>query len=218
MNPCSSIPLFRETFTINGKIQLGPLKMPYRARCLEADSEPCQCRWFVSPPSSAENKFACSKCGHGIHSHVDYVSKIVHHCSTSHCAAYCQESPRTQVCTCAALLINHRPMQNIYRLPEAHALMERLEKQEFPVTARGQPRSSQRPSGDVAKPLPSTSLAPTPVATPADQSSTAQVKAVAQLEKDATFIQKQMAESGASKERSDHHEESDTSTRLLGRF
>ncbi len=107
MNP-NSIPLFRDTFMINGVRTMGPLKMPYRARCLEGDgSKPCQCLWFMSPPSSAANKvtfhrivlfcvltylqFACSKCGHGIHSHVDYVSKIVHHCSASHCAAYVQE-------------------------------------------------------------------------------------------------------------------------------
>ncbi|KAK0225246.1 hypothetical protein EDD85DRAFT_225950 [Armillaria nabsnona] len=187
----------------------------------------------MSPPSSEANKFACSKCGHGIHSHVDYVSKIVHHCSASHCAAYVQESPRTQACTCAAMLISHRPMQNPYRLPEAQALMEHLEKQEVPAIASIQRRSSARPSGGVAKPLPSTSAntltpAPAPVATPTDQTNTAQIKAVAQLEKDAIFIQKQMADTGATKERSGQrssvgmsrqHEESDIgSVRLLGRL
>ncbi|KAK0502769.1 hypothetical protein EDD18DRAFT_1421008 [Armillaria luteobubalina] len=232
MNP-NSIPLFRDTFMINGVPTMGPLKMPYRARCLEADeSKPCQCRWFMSPPSSAANEFACSKCGHAIHSHVDYVSKIVHHCSASHCAAYVQESPRTQACTCAAMLISHRPMQNPYRLPEAQALMEHLEKQEIHTAARAQPKSSERPSGDVAKPHPSTNtntLAPTPVTTPIDQSNTAQIKAVTQIEKDAIFIQKQMAEPGATKERSGQrssvgmsrrHEENDLAAMrlLLGRL
>ncbi|PBK64424.1 hypothetical protein ARMSODRAFT_961932 [Armillaria solidipes] len=130
------------------------------------------------------------------------------------------------------MLISHRPMQNPYRLPEAQALMEHLEKQEIPATASVQPRSSERPSGNVAKPLPSNTLAPAPapapVATPTDQSNTAQIKAVAQLEKDAIFIQKQMADSGAPKERSSQrslvgmsrqHEESDVgSMRLLGRL
>ncbi|KAK0228069.1 hypothetical protein IW262DRAFT_1348807 [Armillaria fumosa] len=228
MNP-NSIPLFRDTFMINGVPRMGPLKMPYRARCLEADeTKLCQCLWFMSPPSSAANQFACSKCGHAIHSHVDYVSKIVHHCSASHCAAYVQESPRTQACTCAAMLISHRPMQNPYRLPEAQALMEHLEKQEIPAAARVQPRSSERPSGVVTKPLPSTNTN-TPVTTPIDQSNIAQIKAVTQLEKDAIFIQKQMAESGATKERSGErssvgmsrqHEENDVAAMrlLLGRL
>lgn len=123
-------------------------------------------------------------------------------------------------------------MQNPYRLPEAQALMEHLEKQEIHTAARAQPKSSERPSGDVAKPHPSTNtntLAPTPVTTPIDQSNTAQIKAVTQIEKDAIFIQKQMAEPGATKERSGQrssvgmsrrHEENDLAAMrlLLGRL
>ncbi|KAK0458404.1 uncharacterized protein EV420DRAFT_1542077, partial [Desarmillaria tabescens] len=223
----TSIPLFRDTITINGNRTLGPLKMPYRARCLEADgSNPCQCQWFTSPPSLAASKFTCTGCGHGIHSHADYVSKMVHFCSPTHCAAYVQETPRTQACTCTAMLVSHRPMQNPYRIPEAQALMEQLSDQEVAMR-NAQLRKSQLPSGDVAKPLPSTSAAPATVATATDQPDATQVKADVELEKDATFIQSQMNDSGSVNGRSGQyslvgtsgqHEESDVGcVRLLGR-
>ncbi|KAK0210323.1 hypothetical protein DFS33DRAFT_1292345 [Desarmillaria ectypa] len=235
MNP-NSIPLSRDTTLRNSSRSMAPIKVPYRARCLEvADgSNPCQCQWFISPPSLVANKFACSKCGHGIHAHADYVSKIVHHCSPTHCVAYVQETPRTQACTCTAMLVHHRPMQNPYRLPEAPTLIAQLSNQDV-STGGVQLGSSELPAGDVAKPLPSISAstlapapAPAPVATVTDQLDTTQTKAGVELEKDAIFIQSQMGDSGVPSERSgqhplvgtsSQHEESDVGcVRLLGRL
>ncbi|PBK77614.1 hypothetical protein ARMSODRAFT_1010265 [Armillaria solidipes] len=46
-------------------------------------------------------------CGHGIHAHVDYLSPVVHHCPSTHCAAYVQKTPQTQDRTCGAPLADH---------------------------------------------------------------------------------------------------------------
>ncbi|KAK0433120.1 uncharacterized protein EV420DRAFT_1654975 [Desarmillaria tabescens] len=58
-------------------------------------------------------------CGHGIHAHADYVSLIVHNCRPTHCVAYVQKTPKTQECTCSALLFDHVPVVNAYRSPAA---------------------------------------------------------------------------------------------------
>ncbi|KAK0435440.1 uncharacterized protein EV420DRAFT_1754057 [Desarmillaria tabescens] len=121
---------------------------------------------------------------------------------------------------------SHRPMQNPYRIPEAQALMEQLSDQEVAMR-NAQLRKSQLPSGDVAKPLPSISATPAP-ATATDQPDATQIKADVELEKDATFIQSQMNDSGSVNGRSGQyslvgtsgqHEESDVGcVRLLGRL
>ncbi len=45
------------------------------------------------------SQYICGACGHGIHSHVDYVSMIVNHYPATQCAAYVQKV------SCSPLLV-----------------------------------------------------------------------------------------------------------------
>ncbi|PBK58465.1 hypothetical protein ARMSODRAFT_967698 [Armillaria solidipes] len=86
-----------------------------RGQCVEhTDYTFCLCSHFFP----ARDAHYCT-CGHGIHAHVDYISMVVHHCPATHCAAYVQDTPQTQECTCAAPLIDHVPIVNPYRVPAA---------------------------------------------------------------------------------------------------
>ncbi|KAK0448259.1 uncharacterized protein EV420DRAFT_849179 [Desarmillaria tabescens] len=58
-------------------------------------------------------------CGHGMHAHADFMSLVVHHCPANSCVAYVQKTPKTQECSCGALLVDHVPVFNIYRPPTA---------------------------------------------------------------------------------------------------
>ncbi|SJL04552.1 uncharacterized protein ARMOST_07919 [Armillaria ostoyae] len=58
-------------------------------------------------------------CGHGIHAHADYLSLVVHHCPTKYYVAYVQKTPKTQECSCGALLVDHVPVFNTHRSPAA---------------------------------------------------------------------------------------------------
>ncbi|KAK0228080.1 hypothetical protein IW262DRAFT_1532202 [Armillaria fumosa] len=79
-------------------------------QCIEVTDnlQLCQCRSFAS----TLNQHICSQCGHGIHTHVDYVSMFVHQCAAMNCAAYYPKA-----CTCSASLIEHMPVVNVYRSP-----------------------------------------------------------------------------------------------------
>ncbi|PBK77640.1 hypothetical protein ARMSODRAFT_1010287 [Armillaria solidipes] len=63
-------------------------------------------------------------CGHGIHAHADYLSLVVHHCPTKYCVAYVQKTPKTQECSCGALLVDHVPVINTHRSPAAREPLE----------------------------------------------------------------------------------------------
>ncbi|PBK96361.1 hypothetical protein ARMGADRAFT_1061062 [Armillaria gallica] len=69
--------------------------IPSRGQCIRAtDYAPeCQCVWYTEPTSPLLNQFICAACGHGIHSHVDYVSTTVCHNVATHCAAFVQKDP-----------------------------------------------------------------------------------------------------------------------------
>ncbi|KAK0445563.1 hypothetical protein EV421DRAFT_330417 [Armillaria borealis] len=99
-----------------------------RGQCVEhTDYAFCVCPRFL--PARAETwqypssdnvvpAYHCT-CGHGIHAHVDYLSPVVRHCPSTHCAAYVQKTPQTQDCTCGAPLADHVAIVNSYRLPAA---------------------------------------------------------------------------------------------------
>ncbi|KAK0445544.1 hypothetical protein EV421DRAFT_1936605 [Armillaria borealis] len=72
-------------------------------------------RTFVALIGSASSQLSCVDCGHGIHTHVDYESKVVYHNPSTHCAAYAQEAHNSQACTCTVQLIDHEPTVNAYR-------------------------------------------------------------------------------------------------------
>ncbi len=83
--------------------------LPPRARCIHITDGvvPCHCPWFSAPlvpllevnplsipPTHLITRFSqlsCVECGHGIHTHVDYESKVVFHNPATHCAAYAQK-------------------------------------------------------------------------------------------------------------------------------
>ncbi|PBK80413.1 hypothetical protein ARMGADRAFT_1068992 [Armillaria gallica] len=92
---------------------------PSRGQCIQITDnvQHCQCLFFFSPASPLLDQNICGLCGHSIHTHVDYVSVVVHHCFATNCAAYVQKTPRTQGCTCSASLIDHEPVVNMYRSP-----------------------------------------------------------------------------------------------------
>ncbi|KAK0502791.1 hypothetical protein EDD18DRAFT_1345640 [Armillaria luteobubalina] len=85
---------------------------PHRARCIQVTDGTvvCPCPWFNAPSLPSLDQFSCVGCGHGIHAHVDYDSKIVHHRPTNYCAAYAQKA-----CTCTVQLFDHEPIVNVYR-------------------------------------------------------------------------------------------------------
>ncbi|PBK80408.1 hypothetical protein ARMGADRAFT_1171896 [Armillaria gallica] len=102
-----------------------------RGQCVEhTDYAFCLCsRFFPArdvsryldhaiPVLTASHAHYCT-CGHGIHAHVDYISTVVHRCPATHCAAYVQDTPQTQECTCAAPLNDHVAIVNPYRVPAA---------------------------------------------------------------------------------------------------
>ncbi|KAK0240616.1 hypothetical protein EDD85DRAFT_495823 [Armillaria nabsnona] len=66
--------------------------LPSRARCIHITDGivPCHCPWF-NAPSLPLQELNCVECGHGIHTHVDYESKVVFHNPATHCAAYAQK-------------------------------------------------------------------------------------------------------------------------------
>ncbi len=85
-------------------------RLPPRARCIQITDRnvTCQCPWFNAPSVPSldhvgslsirplhltlqSSQFSCVDCGHGIHAHVDYESKVVFHNPTTHCAAYAQK-------------------------------------------------------------------------------------------------------------------------------
>ncbi|KAK0445545.1 hypothetical protein EV421DRAFT_1902487 [Armillaria borealis] len=72
----------------------------------------CLCSRFLP----ARDVYLCT-CGHGAHAHIDYMSPVVHHCPSTHCAAYAQKTLQTQDCTCGAPLADHVATVNAYRLP-----------------------------------------------------------------------------------------------------
>ncbi|KAK0228099.1 hypothetical protein IW262DRAFT_1348890 [Armillaria fumosa] len=89
---------------------------PHRARCIQVTDGTAvrPCPWFNAPLLPSSDQFSCVDCGHGIHAHVDYNSKIVHHRPTNHCAAYAQKTHKSQACTCAVQLFDHEPIVNVY--------------------------------------------------------------------------------------------------------
>ncbi|PBK77648.1 hypothetical protein ARMSODRAFT_997990 [Armillaria solidipes] len=102
--------------------------IPSRGRCIQAtDYTPqCQCEWFAEPTSPLLNQFSCAACGHGTHSHVDYVSTTVCHNVATNCAAYVQKTPLTQRCTCSVHLADHRPILNLHRLQDPFYVLDLL--------------------------------------------------------------------------------------------
>ncbi|KAK0458388.1 uncharacterized protein EV420DRAFT_1764068 [Desarmillaria tabescens] len=88
-----------------------------RRQCIQVTGnlQHCQCLWFFPPESPLLDQNICGHCGHGIHSHVDYVSMFVYHCPAMNCAAYFPKTSRVQACTCSASLIEHIPIWNAHR-------------------------------------------------------------------------------------------------------
>ncbi|KAG7452809.1 uncharacterized protein BT62DRAFT_1070528 [Guyanagaster necrorhizus] len=58
--------------------------LPPRARCVQITegTVTCQCPWFNSPTLPLD-QLICVACGHGIHTHVDYESKVIYHNPTT---------------------------------------------------------------------------------------------------------------------------------------
>ncbi|KAK0463728.1 uncharacterized protein EV420DRAFT_1104832 [Desarmillaria tabescens] len=73
----------------------------------------CTCTQFFPLPY---DQILCAKCGHGIHSHADYLSRSVHQCSATQCAAFVQRTALTQQCTCSIEIDGHTSVLNPYRL------------------------------------------------------------------------------------------------------
>ncbi|PBK96278.1 hypothetical protein ARMGADRAFT_1009935, partial [Armillaria gallica] len=100
--------------------------LPSRGRCIQIadDSHPCQCLWYFPPESPLLDQDICGLCGHGIHAHADYVSRVVNHYPTNQCAAYAQKTRLTQRCTCEAQFCEHIATDNSYRLPEPWTVLD----------------------------------------------------------------------------------------------
>ncbi|KAK0431385.1 uncharacterized protein EV420DRAFT_1656699 [Desarmillaria tabescens] len=88
-----------------------------RARCTHATDEAvtCHCPLFNAPSSLSQDQLICVDCGHGVHAHVDYESKVVYHNPTTHCVAFAQKAYKSQACTCTIQLFDHEPIVNAYR-------------------------------------------------------------------------------------------------------
>ncbi|KAK0228105.1 hypothetical protein IW262DRAFT_1348913 [Armillaria fumosa] len=136
--------------------------IPSRGQCIHAtDYAPeCQCVWFTEPTSPLLNQFICAACGHGIHSHVDYVSTTVCHNIATQCAAYVQKTPLTQRCTCSAHIADHRPILNLHRLQDPFYVLDLL-------TTVGVQSDGPHLGADNASYIPSTSASGT-LASPGD--------------------------------------------------
>ncbi|KAK0458423.1 uncharacterized protein EV420DRAFT_355136 [Desarmillaria tabescens] len=91
--------------------------LPSRAQCIHITDnvQRCQCSCFV--PTLLEPNI-CGRCGHGIHTHVDYVSMVVNHYPPTQCVAYVQKTALVQRCTCEAQLCDHVVIDNPYRIAE----------------------------------------------------------------------------------------------------
>ncbi|KAK0228107.1 hypothetical protein IW262DRAFT_1348928 [Armillaria fumosa] len=102
--------------------------IPYRGQCIQTTDYVlrCQCVWYTEPTSPLLNQFICAVCGHGIHSHVDYVSTTVCHNVATQCAAYVQKTPLTQRCTCSVHLADHRPILNLHRLQNPFYVLDSI--------------------------------------------------------------------------------------------
>ncbi|KAK0458406.1 uncharacterized protein EV420DRAFT_1642758 [Desarmillaria tabescens] len=94
--------------------------LPSRRQCTQVidNIQRCQCPCFIPPASILLDQNICGLCGHGIHTHVDYVSMVVNHHPPTQCAAYVQKTPLTQCCTCEAWLCDHVAINNPYRPAE----------------------------------------------------------------------------------------------------
>ncbi|SJL04562.1 uncharacterized protein ARMOST_07929 [Armillaria ostoyae] len=97
--------------------------LPIRGRCVEhTDNALCQCSYFTPHRDLLQwhtlDQSRCV-CGHGIHAHADCLSAVVHHCPVTSCVAYVQKTPQTQECMCMVLLVDHKPVVNLYRTAAA---------------------------------------------------------------------------------------------------
>ncbi|KAK0448266.1 uncharacterized protein EV420DRAFT_849723 [Desarmillaria tabescens] len=106
----------------------GLTTIPSRGRCIQTtdDSLQCQCVWFTEPTPPLLNQFICAACGHGIHSHVDYISTTVCHNSATNCAACVQNMPLAQRCTCSTHLADHMPILNPHRFQDPFYVLDLL--------------------------------------------------------------------------------------------
>ncbi|KAK0474977.1 hypothetical protein IW261DRAFT_1595865 [Armillaria novae-zelandiae] len=97
--------------------------LPSRGRCIQVTDyvHQCQCPSFASPLLDPN---ICVNCGHGIHTHADYVSTVVHHYPPTQCVAYVQKTPLTQRCTCEIWLCNHVPTNNSHHSAEPWAVLD----------------------------------------------------------------------------------------------
>ncbi|KAK0228066.1 hypothetical protein IW262DRAFT_576444 [Armillaria fumosa] len=97
--------------------------LPSRGRCIQVTDNvhQCQCPSFASP---LLDPYICINCGHGIHSHADYVSMVVHHYPPTQCVAYVQKTPLTQHCTCEIWLCDHFPTDNLHRSAEPWTVLD----------------------------------------------------------------------------------------------
>ncbi|KAK0448267.1 uncharacterized protein EV420DRAFT_849693 [Desarmillaria tabescens] len=123
-------------------MQTAVMAIPSRGRCIQPidHTSQCRCEWFTEQTSPLLNQFSCAVCGHGIHSHVDYVSTTVCHNVTTNCAAHAQKTPLTQRCTCSIHLADHIPILNPYRLSDPSSILDL-----FKISVQAQtdgPRSS----------------------------------------------------------------------------
>ncbi|SJL04554.1 uncharacterized protein ARMOST_07921 [Armillaria ostoyae] len=89
--------------------------LPRRGRCIQITDGT-----FVTVHGSTHvtpGKFfqlSCVECGHGVHAHVDYESKVVFHNPTTHCAAYAQMTHQSQACSCTVQFFDHEPIVNAF--------------------------------------------------------------------------------------------------------
>ncbi|KAK0458405.1 uncharacterized protein EV420DRAFT_1542078 [Desarmillaria tabescens] len=107
-------------------MSLSPLTaLPPRGQCTQVidNVQHCHCPCFTPPASILLDQNICGLCGHGIHSHVDYVSMVVDHYPQTQCAAYVQKTPLTQCCTCEAWLSDHVAINNWFRSVEPRNVM-----------------------------------------------------------------------------------------------
>ncbi|KAK0197593.1 hypothetical protein F5146DRAFT_1218421 [Armillaria mellea] len=99
---------------------MSSIVLPSRGQCIQITDgiQPCQCLWFFPPDSLLLDQNICGHCGHGIHTHADYISTVVSHYPANRCTAYAQKTYMMQLCTCGTQLFKHSPTYNSYRIPE----------------------------------------------------------------------------------------------------
>ncbi|KAK0228082.1 hypothetical protein IW262DRAFT_1292972 [Armillaria fumosa] len=105
---------------------MSSIVLPSRGQCIQTTDnlQHCQCLWFFPPELSLLDQDICSLCGHGIHTHADYVLTVVNHCPENRCVAYTQKTPLTQFCTCGAQNFQHIATYNPCRLPEPWTVLD----------------------------------------------------------------------------------------------